>query len=378
MLPIEIRRVHTAQDRLEFVKMAWQFYRSDPHWVPPLIGDQCAFIDPARGVFFEHGEAELFLAYRGENPVGRISAHVNSRYDEHFADAKGFVGFFECAEDPEAAQGLFSAAEGWLRSKGRRVAEGPMSFGVYDEIGILIDGFDTDPYVFTSHNPPYYGRLFEEGGWQKSVDWHAFRGMAAIFKKELDPRYFALAQRVLKRDGMSVRTVDMKNHLEREAGIVQSIFAEAWNKNWGHVPLSDKEFARLKEGVKQFVVPELSCVAELNGTPIAFALSIYDANVAVKKVNGHLFPFGFLTILTQAKRTRRFRLVLMGVLEGYRRQGIEVALVAHVIEEGLRRGFTECEMSQVVETNEPMIASLAHLPVERYRTWRVYRKDLLE
>jgi len=378
MLPIEIRRVRTAQDRTEFVKMAWRFYRKDPHWVPPLIGDQCAFIDPTRGVFFEHGEAELFLAFRGENPVGRISAHVNGRYDEHFHDLKGFIGFFECEDNQETAQALFTSAENWLRTKGRRTVEGPMSFGVYDEIGILVEGFDTDPYVFTSHNPPYYQRLFENAAWQKSVDWYAFRGRADVFSKDLDPRYFSLSQRVLKRDGMTMRSMDMKNHLEREAQIVQSIFASAWDKNWGHVPLSDKEFSRLKEGVKQFVVPELSFVAELNGTPIAFALSIYDANVAVKKVNGHLFPFGFITILTQGKKTRRFRLILMGVLEEHRRQGIEIALIAHVIEEGLRRGFKEVEMSQVVETNEPMISSLEHLPVERYKTWRVYRKDIIE
>jgi len=232
--------------------------------------------------------------------------------------------------------------------------------------------------VFTSHNPPYYPRLFESAGWQKSVDWYAYRGLADVFGKKLDPRYLAIGQRVLKRDGMRVRSVDVKHHLEREAGIVKGIFAEAWNRNWGHVPLSDKEFARLEEGLKQFVVPELSCVAELNGKPIAFALSLYDANVAVKKVNGRLFPFGFITILTQGKKTRRFRLVLMGVLEEHRRQGIEVALIARVIEEGIRRGFKEVEMSQIVETNEAMIASLGHLPVERYRTWRVYRKDLAE
>jgi GNAT superfamily N-acetyltransferase len=170
----------------------------------------------------------------------------------------------------------------------------------------------------------------------------------------------------------------MKNHLDRDAAIVQDIFARAWNGNWGHVPLSDKEFERLKAGVKRFVVPALSFFVELNGAPIAFALSVYDANQAVKKVNGRLFPFGFLTLLASMKKTRRFRLVLMGVLEEYRSQGMEVALYAHVIEEGLRRGFQEVEMSMVVETNDPMIASVERLPVERYRTWRIYRKDLSE
>ncbi len=378
MLPIEIRRVRTAGERAVFVKMAWRFYREDSHWVPPLIGDQMRFIDPSKGVFFEHGEAELFLAYRGAEPVGRISAHVNRRYDEFFGDGKGFVGFFECENDPSTAAALFTCACNWLRAKGRHEAEGPMSFGVYDELGILIDGFDTDPYILTSHNPPYYQRLFEASGWEKSIDWYAFRGKAATFQKELNPRYFSLTQRVLKRDGISVRGVDMQHHLDREAKIVQDIFAIAWNRNWGHVPLTDSEFQRLKDGVKQAVVEELSFIVELEGKPIGFALSLYDANQAVKKINGRLLPFGFITLLATLKKTRRIRLVLMGVLEEYRRQGIEIALYTHVIEEGLRRGVDEVEMSMIVESNEPMISSLVRMPVERYRTWRIYRKDLSE
>jgi GNAT superfamily N-acetyltransferase len=378
MIPVEIRRVATARERAVFVKMAWQFYQDDPHWVPPLIGDQLQFIDPARGVFFDHGEVELFLAYRGGRPVGRISAHVNNLYDTYFQDGKGFIGFFECEDSTETARALFSAAAGWLRSKGRRFAEGPMSFGVYDETGILVDGFASDPYVLTGHNPPYYQRLFEESGWEKSIDWYAFRGRADVFEEKLDPRYFTLAQRVLKRGGITVRTIDLKHHLERDAAIVRDIFATAWNRNWGHVPLTEKEFDRLKDGVKQFVVTELSFIVELEGKPIAFALSIYDANQAVKKVNGRLFPFGFIRLLATMKRTRRFRLILMGVLEEYRRQGVELALYTHVIEEGLRLGFREVEASMIVESNEPMINSITRMPFERYRTWRIYRKDLAE
>jgi GNAT superfamily N-acetyltransferase len=376
MLPIEIRRVRSKKDRAAFVTMPWKLYGNDRHWVPPLIGDQKAFIDPARGVFFEHGEAELFLAYRGAEPVGRISAQVNTRYDEYFSDGKGFVGFFECEDNGETAQALFQSAAGWLRGKGRTVMEGPMSFGVYDETGVLIQGFDTDPYVLTSHNPPYYQNLFEQNGWEKSIDWYAFRGRASVFKKELSPRYFILSQRVLKRDGILIRTADMKGHLDREAEIVQRIFAEAWNGNWGHVPLSDREFERLKDGVKQFVIPELTFIVELDGKPIAFALAIYDANVAVKKVNGRLFPFGFITLLATMKKTRRFRLVLMGVLPKYRHQGIEIAMYSHVIQEGMRLGFEEVEMSMIVESNEAMVSSAERMPVERYRTWRIYRKDV--
>ncbi len=376
MLPVEIRRATTRAQRAAFVKMAWQFYAGDPLWVPPLISDQLEFIDPSRGVFFEHGEAELFLAYRGDRPIGRLSAHVNKRHDELFGGGKGFIGFFECEEDPATAQSLFNAAENWLRSRGRTEAEGPLSFGVYDELGILIDGFDSPPYVMTAHNPRYYRTLFEACGWEKAVDWFGFRGRKGITDEKLDPRYFRLTDRVLKRDGISLRPMDLKGHLEREAGIVKSIFATAWNGNWGHVPFSDREFDRLKAALVRMVVPGLSLVAELDGKPIAFTLALYDANVAVKKTNGRLLPFGFIRLLTGIRRTDRFRLILMGVLEEYRNQGIEVALCTKVIADGIRLGFTEVETSLIVETNDRMMSSIAHLPVERYKTWRVFRKDL--
>jgi GNAT superfamily N-acetyltransferase len=376
MLPIEIRRVKSKKERTVFVTMPWKFYNNDTHWVPPLIGDQKAFINPSKGVFFDHGEAELFLAYRGTEPVGRISSHINRRYDEYFPDRKGFVGFFECEDNRETASALFDAAASWLRGKGRKVMEGPMSFGVYDETGVLIQGFDTDPYVLTSHNPPYYQRLFEENGWEKSIDWFAFRGRAEVFRAKLSPRYFVLSQRVLKREGLAIRPTDIKHHLDREAEIIKRIFAEAWSDNWGHVPLTDNEFNRLKEGVKQFVIPQLSFIVELEGRPIAFALAIFDANVAVKKVNGRLFPLGFVKLLTTLKKTRRFRLILMGVLKEHRHQGIEVAMYSHVIQEGMRLGFEEVEMSMIVETNQAMIDSAERMPVERYRTWRIYRKDI--
>ena len=378
MLPIEIRRVRSKSDRSTFVKMAFQFYQSDPLWVPPLIGEQTEFIDPEKGVFFDHGEAELFLAFRGDKPVGRISAHINRRYDDIYGGGRGFFGFFECENSQDTAHALLSSVERWLRAKGRTSVEGPMSFGVYDELGVLIDGFNTPPYLLTVHNPPYYRELLEKAGLEKDVDWYAFRGRKGVTDSKLDPKYFKLTEKVMKREGISLRPMDVKENLEREAGIVKSIFAKAWDRNWGHVPLSDAEFERFKKSLVSIVIPELSLVAELDGKPVAMTLSAYDANVAVRKTGGRLFPFGFITLLTGIKKTDRFRLILMGVLEEYRNQGIEIAMYTRVIEDGIRMGFRESEMSMIVENNERMLSSIERLPVERYKTWRVYKKDLRE
>jgi GNAT superfamily N-acetyltransferase len=376
MLPVEIRAVQTRRQRRMFVRSAWRFNEADPLWVPPLVADQVEYLDPRRGVFFDHGEAQLFMAWRDGRPAGRISAHVSYEHDRRFGPGTGFVGFFECEDSRQTAAALFGAAEEWLRAKGRPEAQGPFSFGVYDEIGVLVDGFDSPPYVLTTHNPPYYGRLFEECGWEKAVDWYGFRGRQGTTDARFDQRRVLLAERVLKRRGLAVRTVDLRHHLDREAAIVYDLFAAAWDRNWGHVPPTEREWERLKAAVRRMVIPELSLVVELEGKPVAFTLSIADANVAVKRTGGRLFPFGWLTLLTGMRRTDRFRLILMGVLEPYRNQGIENALYARVIAEGVRLGLREVETSLIVETNEQMMSSIGRLAVERYKTWRIYRKAL--
>jgi GNAT superfamily N-acetyltransferase len=376
MLPVEIRRARTRRERKNFVTSAWRFNAGDPCWVPPLLSDTLQYLDPDRGVFFDHGEAELFMAFRGTEPVGRISAHVNALHDERHGHGTGFVGFFECEDSAETAGSLFNAADNWLRTRGRKTVEGPLSFGIYDEVGVLMDGFDTPPFVLTPYNPPYYGRLFEENGWRKAVDWYAFRGRQGVSDEGVDPRFGKFSERVLKRPGLTVRNLDPKVNLERDVKIVQSIFNTAWDGNWGHVPITDREFDRLKEAVLRMVIPELSPLIEVDGKPVAFALALCDANVAVKRVNGRLFPLGWLTLLSTMRRTDRFRLVLMGVLEEFRGQGLETALYHQVMREGIRLGFRQIEMSQIVETNAAMLASINRLPVERYKTWRIYEKDL--
>lgn len=356
--------------------MPWSIYRGLEHWVPPVISDQLAFLDPRRGVFFEHGEAELFLAFRDGLPVGRISAHLNHRHDAVHGEGTGFFGFFECRDDEDASRALFGAAEEWLRSKGRRRAVGPLSFGVYDEIGVLLDAYDEDPYVMTSYNPPYYPRLVEGAGYRKEVDWYAFRGIAGETDAKTDRAFYLLRERAARNAGLRIRPLDLKRHLEREKAVVSRIFAEAWDRNWGHVALSRSEFDRLTAQLKGVVVPELSLVAELHGEPVGMTLSTWDVNEAIKKIDGRLFPFGAIRLLWNLKRTDRFRLILMGVLERYRNMGIHIALIADVMRNAVRLGFAEAEMSLVVETNAPMLAVFKSVRAERSKTWRIYAKEL--
>jgi GNAT superfamily N-acetyltransferase len=373
----DVRQVRTPRQRLEFIRTAWSFYENDPHWVPPLIADQKRYLDPKKGVFYDHGEAELFVAERAGRPVGRISGHVNYLYDELYGKDTGFFGFFECENDSGTAQALLNAAETFVQSRGMRRILGPMSFGVYDEIGILIDGFDSDPYVMNGHNPPYYADLLQAAGYGKAVDWYAYHGYTAA-RDRVNPRLFKVRDRVVSQPDLDLRTLDLSSArtIRREADIINRIFLDAWRGNWGHVPWTRREFERLVEAVKKIAISELSYIVEVRGRPVGFALSIADANVAAKMINGKLFPFGFLTFLRNLKRTDRFRHILMGVLEEHRNQGIEIAMYAELVERCCELGYREIEMSLVVENNHAMRNSLKHFPLEIYKTYRVFEKQL--
>jgi GNAT superfamily N-acetyltransferase len=371
---IEIEEVRSKKDRSAFIKMPWRIYRNDPHWVPPIIADQKTFLDPEKGVFFDHGEAALFMAYRDGAPLGRISAHINYLYDERYDDKKGFFGFFECEDDQEVANALFNRAESYLRSKGRNTCEGSLSFGIYDEVGILVEGFDSDPYLLNVHNPPYYQRLIETAGYEKSIDWFAYRGFLKDYET-IDERLLRIRDRTLKRAGLTIRQASVEDK-EKEQRTIRRIFHSAWDKNWGHVPFSEREWRRLFNEILKVVVPELTLIAEKDGNPVAFTLTTYDANEAVKKINGRLFPFGFMRLLRNLKKTKNIRFILMGVLEQFRGRGIENALILLVSQKAYEMGFYEMEQSLVVENNDPMIDALRYFPVKLKKVYRLFKKQL--
>lgn len=375
MPEIEIRAARSAAERKRFIQFPWQIYRDDPCWVPPLVEDMRGFIAPKKGVFFQNGEALLLLAYRNGRPVGRVSAQVSRRHHAIYNDGKGFFGFFECENDPEVAATLFQHAERYLKDRGCTSVEGPYNFTIYDEIGVLVDGFDSMPYLMNVHNPPYYGDLLEHVGFHKAVDWYAFRITANAVRQNWPARLERLSDRIANRKGVRIRPME-RAHFWRDATIVKSIFNQAWSRNFGHVPMTDNEFQRVASGLKHMLIPELSFVAEVNGQPVGFALSSYDANPIVREVDGRLFPLGFIKLIRKTKQAKRFRMMLMGVLEEYRNRGYEVAFYVQTIRRGLELGMVECEVSNIVESNEPMLKSLENLPTERYKTYRTYQKTL--
>jgi hypothetical protein len=376
MSSLEIRPVTSARERAVFIQMPWKLYADDPCWVPPLLADQHEYLDPDRGPFFKHGHAQLWLALRDGEPVGRISAQVNPRYDSLFGADKGFFGFFECEDNAETAGLLFATVEDYLRAQGKRTVEGPFSFTVYDELGILVDGFDSMPSVMLSHNPSYYASLIERCGYTKAIDWFAFLGRRGQTDVALSERLLKLSDQIVKHRGLQLRHFD-KRRYEQDANQVKSMFDVAWGENWGHVPMSSDEFKRVAKGMKHMIVPELSYIAEVDHRPVGFAISIYDVNPIIRRIQGKLFPLGWWQLKTGIKKMKRFRMLLMGVLQEYRGLGFEVAMYVTTIREAMRMHFEEAEMSVIVESNEAMIRSIEYLKTDRYKTYRIFCKELI-
>ncbi len=370
-MSIEIRRVETAKDLRTFIKLPWKIYKNDPYWVPPLIVDQKKMLNKDKGTFFQFGEADLFLAFDGKEPVGRITAHVDHQYEKYRDERSGRFGFFECVNDQDVADALLSRAEEWIKAKGKKRLEGPYNFTLYDASGMLYEGFDSMPVVLLSYNPAYYNDLLKNAGFEKAIDWYAFMVRDTV---KLRPSYTKIRERIA-RQGFRIEKIDMKN-LDKAVEYIGPIFNEAWMENWGHVPFTEGQLEDFKEELKYVVVPELTYLAFIGEKCVGFSMTARDANPAIKKANGRLFPFGLLKIMLEMKKIHRLRTIAMGVLKEYRHRGLDTLFYLNSVEEGLRLGFTESECSIIVETNQRMIGALEHLQAERYKTYRFYQKEL--
>ena len=372
--PITIVPVTEARQRDLFIKLPWSMglYKDDPAWVPPLIRDQRMMFDPARGYFFEIGEAQLFLALRGGKPVGRISAHTNSLYEAKYDQETGFFGFLECGNDPAVAGALIRRAEYWLKMKGKTRIQGPQSFSIYDQVGFEVLGADIMPPVGLTHSAAYYAELVEGIGFVKCMDWHCF----LVKRSPAYDAYLAdVRNRILPEQEVQYRYFS-KTELSKRSQDIHSIFNQAWQHNWGHLDLTHKQITMLIDELKLIAIPELTIFAEKNGQTIGFIISLPDINPGLRRLNGHLYPWRIPQLLWHRRRTRRLRTIIMGVLPEYRGQHIDEVFYLLTIENGSKLGYLEADCSLVVETNRLMIRALKPLGAEIYKTYRIYEKPI--
>lgn len=366
---LEVRPVEERRALHRFVELPWRLHGGSA-WVPPLRRDVHRVLDPARNPFFRHSAAALFLAERNGETVGRIAAIENRRHLETYRDATGFFGFFESVDDAEVAAALFDRAAAWMRTRGLRRLRGPTSFTINDECGLLLDAFDLPPVAGMPYNPAYYRGLVEGYGFAKAQDLLAFR-----LRPEEVPARLAAALPGLARQGIVLRPIRLRR-LDEEVQRIQQVHARAWAGNWGAVPLTGEELGWMAGELRQVADPDLILLAEHQGRPVGISVAIPDVNQILRHLDGRLFPTGFLRWLWWSRRVDGLRVLALGVLEGYRRRGVEAAMVAETIAAGLRKGYRWAEMSWILESNVPMRRVLARLGAEIYKTYRIYDLDL--
>lgn len=375
---VSIKQVISKADRREFVDLVWKIYATDQHWIPPLKDEIHGLIDPKRNPWFGHGRAQFWIAQRNGEPVGRISAQVDDLVQEHMQAGTGQWGMFE-ALDEEAAIVLIKTAEDWLRNQKMTRALGPISISIWDEPGLLIKGFEESPLVMMGHHRPEYRAWIEGAGYSKAKDLHTF---------ELDIRIdmIPVIDRLIKageaNPRIRIRDVN-KSKFDQEAAIILDILNDAWSDNWGFVPLTDDEIAYAGKKLKPIIVEDLVKIAEVDGEPVAFMITIPDLNEMIRDLNGSLLPFGWAKLLWRLHKvtTRRVRVPLMGVRKSHQ-GGRMASQLAFMLIEFTRRvcvdkyGINVGEFGWVLEDNQGMM-SIAQLPgADINHTYRIYQKQL--
>ena len=358
-----------------FIDVPWRIYADDPMWVPPLRLERRLHFSRFNP-FFKHGEWQAWIAYRNNQPVGRISAQIDQLHRQRYGAETGHFGLFECIDDVEVAAVLMQAAEEWLTARHTRHVTGPFNLSINQECGVLVDGFDTPPMVMMPHSRRWYGRLLEEQGYQPvkdmlaywvEVDFKVPRLMSALIAKFSDQ----VRLRPLRRDKFS-----------EEMEILRDIFNDAWSENWGFVPFTKAEFAELGTSLRLLVPDDCIQIAEVDGVPSAFMVALPNLNEIFAELDGSLFPFGWVKLSRIKSRgaVRTGRIPLMGVRKRFHNTPLGMALAFMVIDapKKLARavGVQAVELSWILEDNKPMRAILDSLGCRQYKRYRIYGKTL--
>ncbi|HWA57394.1 MAG TPA: hypothetical protein VG692_09080 [Gemmatimonadales bacterium] len=365
-------------DLAEFIAFPYRLHARDPNWVPPLRMDVAKLLDPSKNPFFEHAAAQYYLATRDGRTVGRIAAISNRLHNEVHGDKVGFFGWFECDYDQEAADALFAAAAQWLKDHGHDVMRGPASFSVNDECGLLVDGFDTPPTLMMPHNPPYYLRLMDGAGFRKAKDLWVYRGGYASRYIPVPERLSRGTELIQKRQGVTLRPFNMGD-FNNEVAKVKELYNKAWEKNWGFIPMTDKELDFLAEQFKPVAIPDLIPFAEKDGQVIGFGLCLPDLNSVFRRHrSGRLTPALLADLLYHLKfqKFNRLRILLLGILPEWRGKGVDAMLYHWIWTRGGKLGFTWGEAGWILEDNPAMNAGLEKMEFTVYKTYRLYDRPL--
>jgi hypothetical protein len=373
-MTVEIRTVESRGDLRRFVDLPWRLYnsREHPQWVPPLRMSVFDALDQRGNPFYFQAERELFLAWRAGKPVGRIAAIENRAHNRFHGDRVGFWGFFECIDDQDVANGLFDAAQRWLEARGLDVIRGPMNPSTNYECGLLVDGFEHRPTFMTAWNPPYYDALCLGAGFTKAKDLLGFWFPATEPGYHLPDFVERQAERAMAGGRISFRDLDPR-HFDREVAACWDIYNDAWERNWGFVPMARAEFEHMAKDMKQLLWPQLAFMASVDGEPAGFMLAVPDYNeVLIRNRNGRLFPLGLLRLLRGKRTIRTARVMALGVKKTFRTRSILALFTHEVMRRGLAMGKIGAEASWLLEDNQLIVKPMRAMGAREWHRWRVY------
>jgi GNAT superfamily N-acetyltransferase len=375
--PPSVRPLRNKRDLNAFIELPFRLRRDDPQWVPPLRFERRQFLDRSKNPYFEHAEAEYFLAERGGEVVGRISAQVDSRWDAYQGGNDGMFGFFESEDDPEIARALLDAATGWLVDRGRGRMLGPMEFTTNDEVGLLIEGYDEPSLILEPWHPPYYRTLIERLGLAKVIDLYMWGLWFGQLKEgtEFHPMIHAAARKS-DEAGVVIRSMQ-KRDMANEIGRFMEVYNEAWGDNWGFVPITEAEVRFQAKNLRPVLDEDWAMIAEKDGEVVGAALTLPDINQALARMKGRVAPFGWWHFLRRRKYIDRLRVFALGVKHDYQHLGVAAALYVRHMETAARPGQIKGgHTGWILETNEAMNRAMEGMGGRIVKRYRIYELAL--
>lgn len=375
MVRIEQVTVSNKKQLKAFIDFPHDLFKDDPNYVPELFIAQRDLLTPGKHPFHEHSSLQLFLAVENGQVKGRIAAILNNNHNTFNKANDGFFGFFDCENDETVAKSLFKEAAKWLQSKNVNTIIGPVNPSTNEICALLVDGFDKPPVAMMPYNPPYYLSLIENAGFRKLSDLYAYY-IDAVSVNDKSLKLQQVLRERLERRGIKIRPINVKN-FKNEVKKVREIYNAAWDKNLGFVPMTENEFNYLAKDLKNILNPDFCLVAEHDDKMVGFALAIPDINqILIKVKRGRLLPTGIFKLLFGLKKIDFYRVITLGVIEEYRRLGIEACFYSSIIQKARDIGVKGGEGSWILENNDMMNKGLENMNAKVYKTYRIYEKAL--
>ncbi len=367
---VNVIEVESSKHQKDFIMFPFDLYKDEPNWVAPLISERKEFFDKKKNPFYRVAKTKLFLAEKDGKIVGRIATCVNFQHNEFHMEKTGFFGFFDVIDDYEVASKLLKVAMITLKKEGMENMRGPTNFSTNHEIGFLIEGFDEPPTIMNPWNHPYLPKLAEQFGLKKVMDLHAY---LITHESPISERQIRIVERIKQRSRITIRCMDYSKY-DEEIILINQIYNQAWEHNWGFVPMPKDEFFYMAKHLKQIVDPRMAFIAFVDDEPAAFCLAVPDINQALIKLNGRLFPTGLFKLLWHTKVSNKVdgvRMLTMGVIKKFQKRGIDNMFFVETYLKGLEFEYKWAELSWILETNELMCRAAENMGAKLHKKYRL-------